>query len=247
MDDSTIALQSALTLPDVAALRIRKLTKEFGSRRILDGVDLDIPANLAVSLIGANGSGKSTLLRCIVRLVEPTSGEVHLFGEDVRALGGRTLQRLRSQVGFVFQKHNLVPGLSALSNVLHGVQARSSGPRTWVQSVARADARDEALACLAAVGLESQALQRVDSLSGGQSQRVAIARMLMQRPQILLADEPDASLDPRTGREIMELLYQLTRSRGIPVVIASHGACPVLLGPDRWPCRRPDRARHASA
>ena len=172
-------------------------------KRVLHGVDLDIEMSAAVSLIGGNGSGKSTLLRCLVRLIEPTSGSVHLYGQDVGSLRGRALGRLRSRVGFVFQRHNLVPRLAALT-------------------FAASDDRDEAYSCLEAVGLGDQALQRVDSLSGGQSQRVAIARMLMQRPDIILADEPDASLDPRTGREVMELLNELTRSRGIPIVIVSH-------------------------
>jgi len=223
---------SALTLADrpsegaalaqAPVLCVRGLTKDFGLRRVLHGVDLVVEPKAAVALIGANGSGKSTLLRCLVRLTEPTSGSIHLYGQDIGALRGRDLARLRSRVGFVFQRHNLVPRLSALSNVVHGVQSRSSGPRTWLQSLAQQSVRQEAYDCLEAVGLGPQALQRVDSLSGGQSQRVAIARMLMQRPDILLADEPDASLDPRTGREVMELLNELTRSRGIPVVIVSH-------------------------
>lgn len=204
------------------ALQVRGLTKDFGAKRVLHGVDLDIEMKAAVSLIGANGSGKSTLLRCLIRLIEPTSGNIHLYGQDVRALRGRALGQLRSRVGFVFQRHNLVPRLSALSNVVHGAQARSRGPQTWLQTLAAQHVRDEAYSCLDAVGLGPQALQRVDSLSGGQSQRVAIARMLMQRPEIVLADEPDASLDPRTGREVMELLNALTCSRGIPIVIVSH-------------------------
>jgi phosphonate transport system ATP-binding protein len=115
-----------------------------------------------------------------------------------------------------------VPRLSALSNVLHGVQARSRGPRTWLQSFAPAEVRDEAFACLEAVGLADQARQRADSLSGGQSQRVAIARMLMQRPQLILADEPDASLDPRTGKEIMGLLHSLAHDKNLAIVVVSH-------------------------
>jgi phosphonate transport system ATP-binding protein len=204
------------------ALRIRSLTKDFGAKHVLDGVNLDLAQGAALSLIGSNGSGKSTLLRCTIRLIEPTGGSVSLYGEDVGALNGAALTRLRARVGFVFQRHNLVPRLSALTNVLHGLQARARGPRAWYQAIARQDARDEAYSCLASVGLAPQALQRVDSLSGGQSQRVAIARMLMQRPEIVLADEPDASLDPRTGREVMELLHHLTRSRGIPIMIVSH-------------------------
>ncbi len=222
LDAAVLDPPTPKTATPAVALSIRNLTKDFGSKRVLDGVNLDLAQGGALSLIGSNGSGKSTLLRCAIRLVEPTGGSVSLYGEDVGALSGSALTRLRARVGFVFQRHNLVPRLSALTNVLHGVQARARGPRAWYQSLAHEDARDEAYSCLASVGLAPQALQRVDSLSGGQSQRVAIARMLMQRPQIVLADEPDASLDPRTGREVMELLHQLTRSRNIPIMIVSH-------------------------
>ena len=204
------------------AVSVRGLTKRFGDNRVLNGLDLDIAQGEAVALIGANGSGKSTLLRCIIRLVEPDAGTIDCLGVPISGLRGRALDAVRSRVGFVFQRHNLVPRLSALSNVLHGVQARSSGPRTWLQGLARREARDEALGCLQAVGLLPQALQRVDSLSGGQSQRVAIARMLMQRPELVLADEPDASLDPRTGEDVLALLLDLARAKGIAIVIVSH-------------------------
>lgn len=203
-------------------LSIRNLAVSFGAKRIFGGVDLDVAEGEAVSLIGANGSGKSTLLRCIVRLVEPTEGSILIHGQDVLGLRGERLKRTRSGVGFVFQRHNLVPRLSALSNVLHGAQARAKGPGVWFQSLAKSEMRDEALAWLDAVGLLPQALQRVDSLSGGQSQRVAIARMLMQRPQLVLVDEPDASLDPKTGREVMELLHRLAKAQGVPILIVSH-------------------------
>ena len=206
----------------VPPLCVRNLAVAFGAKRIFDGIDLDVAEGEAVSLIGANGSGKSTLLRCIVRLVEPTEGSILVRGQDVLGLRGERLRRVRSGVGFVFQKHNLVPRLSALSNVLHGAQARANGPGVWFQSLASSQFRDEALTWLDAVGLLPQALQRVDSLSGGQSQRVAIARMLMQRPKLILVDEPDASLDPKTGREVMELLHRLAKARGVPILIVSH-------------------------
>ena len=193
----------------IPPLRVRNLAVSFGAKRIFDGIDLDVAEGEAVSLIGGNGSGKSTLLRCIVRLVEPTEGSILIRGQDVLGLRGEGLRRARSGIGFVFQKHNLVPRLSALSNVLHGAQASSQ-------------MRDEAMTWLEAVGLLPQALQRVDSLSGGQSQRVAIARMLMQRPKLVLVDEPDASLDPKTGREVMELLHRLAKAKGVPILIVSH-------------------------
>ena len=204
------------------ALRIQGLVKAFGARTILNGFDLDVESGSAVALIGANGTGKSTLLRMLVRLVDPDAGRMTLLGEDVMALKPGGLRAFRRRVGIVFQRHNLVGRLSALSNVVHGAQSRQGGPGTWLQALAPKTIRNEAFACLAEVGLADRALQRADSLSGGQSQRVAIARMLMQRPEMILADEPDASLDPRSGEEIMNLLYRLAKDRGLTLIVISH-------------------------
>lgn len=203
-------------------LAVAGLTKVFPGREVLRGLDFALEPGQATALIGANGSGKSTLLRCLVRLIEPTSGAVRMLGRDVPALSSRGLREFRAEVGIVWQRHNLVPRLSALSNVIHGVQARRSGPRAWVQALAPADVRAEAMTCLARVGLADRALVRVDSLSGGQQQRVAIARMLMQRPSFILADEPDASLDPQTGEEVMSLLLGLVRESGLSLLVISH-------------------------
>lgn len=210
---------SALAGP---VLSVRGLTRNFGDRKVLQGLDFVLDPGHATALIGANGSGKSTLLRCLVRLIEPTSGQITMLGRDVCNLTPRALRQFRAEVGIVWQRHNLVPRLSALSNVIHGVQARRSGPRAWVQALAPASVRDEAMACLDRVGLAERALVRVDSLSGGQQQRVAIARMLMQRPAFILADEPDASLDPQTGEEVMSLLLNLVRDDGLSLLVISH-------------------------
>lgn len=211
-----------ITGAQAPVVAISGLAKSFGTRRIIERLDLTIPQGELLALIGANGTGKSTLLRMIVRLAEADAGTISVLGDEVGSLRGAALKRFRARVGVVFQKHNLVSRLSALSNVVHGVQSRRSGPRTWAQALAPAEIRDEAMECLAAVGLADKAMQRADLLSGGQSQRVAIARMLMQRPQIVLADEPDASLDPRAGREVMELLFRLTRDKGLTLVFVSH-------------------------
>ena len=210
---------SALAGP---VLSVSGLAKAFDDVKVLHGLDFTVHAGVATALIGANGSGKSTAMKCLIRLVEPSSGKIDMLGLDVVSLGPRDLRRFRSQVGVVWQKHNLVPRLSALTNVVHGVQARMSGPRTWFQSLATQAVRQEALACLSRVGLADKALQRVDSLSGGQQQRVAIARMLMQRPAIILADEPDASLDPQSGEEVMRLLSDLARQDGLTLLFISH-------------------------
>ena len=203
-------------------LSVSGLAKAFGGTPVLHGLDFAVHAGVATALIGANGSGKSTARKCLIRLVEPDAGRVEMLGRDVTTLAPRALRAFRSQVGMVWQKHNLVPRLSALTNVVHGVQARRAGPRTWFQSIAPQAVRDEALTCLDRVGLADKALQRVDSLSGGQQQRVAIARMLMQRPALILADEPDASLDPQSGEEVMRLLANLARQDGLTLLFISH-------------------------
>ena len=202
---------------------VRNLTKQFGTGpTIMSGLDLDIADGTKVAIIGSNGTGKSTLVRMLVRLVEPSSGEIRVLGEDVRNLSAPGLKRLRSRVGFVFQRHNLVTRLSALTNVVHGVQGRMSGPRSWVQALAPREVRAEAMHCLDRVGLADKAMSRVDTLSGGQSQRVAVARMLMQRPELVIADEPDASLDPKSGEEVMATLAALASEQKATLIFVSH-------------------------
>lgn len=214
-------------------LRVSGLHKSFDGRAILRGLEFALAPGQSTALIGANGSGKSTLLKCLVRLVEPDSGQIDMLGRDVAALGARDLRRFRAQVGIVWQRHNLVPRLSALSNVVHGVQARMSGPRAWFQALSPTEVRNEAMTCLDRMGLADRATLRVDSLSGGQQQRVAIARMLMQRPAFILADEPDASLDPQTGQEVMELLLNLVRQDGQSLLMISHRLEHTLAYSDR--------------
>jgi phosphonate transport system ATP-binding protein len=227
--DTTIA-GSTLVGPVLAVLG---LEKSYSGAAVLQALSFQIAPGQSTALIGANGSGKSTLLKCLVRLEEPTAGHITMLDRDVRALGPRDLRAFRAQVGIVWQRHNLVPRLSALSNVIHGVQARMSGPRAWFQSLAPAAVRDEAMACLDRVGLADRATARVDSLSGGQQQRIAIARMLMQRPAFILADEPDASLDPQTGEEVMALLQSLVREKGLSLLMISHRIEHTLAFSDR--------------
>lgn len=209
------------------------LHKRFGASPILRGVNLSVRRGEAVSLIGANGAGKSTLLRCCLRLIEPDSGRIRLLDQDFSVLPARRLRPLRARIGFVFQKHQLVPRLSALSNVIHGSHGRHAGPRAWFQGLAPRALREEAMHCLEQVGLAHLARQRVDSLSGGQSQRVAIARALMQRPAFVMADEPVASLDPNAGEEVMELFVELMRRQGITLLYSSHHLDHALRYADR--------------
>ena len=185
----------------------------------------------AVALVGANGTGKSTLLRCCLGLIAPDAGQVHLFGAPVES--GSAMRTRRAQIGFVAQKHNLSPRLSVLSNVLHGFLGRHSGPRYWWQALAPAEARGRAMAALDLVGLADFATRRADRLSGGQSQRVAIARALVNRPRLLIADEPAASLDPAAGEEVMALFFRLMREQGVTVLFTSHHLDHALTYADR--------------
>ena len=233
--NAQFAPATALSGPTMVGpvLVVSGLAKAFDQRRILSGLDFTLAPGQSTALIGANGSGKSTLLKCLIRLIEPTEGKIEMLGRDVRALAPRDLRSFRSQVGIVWQRHNLVPRLSVLSNVIHGVQSRLSGPRAWFQALAPAEVRAEAMLCLDRVGLADRAVARVDSLSGGQQQRVAIARMLMQRPAFILADEPDASLDPQTGEEVMALLLGLVREKGLSLLMISHRLEHTLAFSDR--------------
>lgn len=212
-------------LPDSRPFDCRAtgITKTFDNEtQVLRGVDLQVHKGESVALIGANGAGKSSLLRCCLRLIEPTSGDITVLGETVTGMDTKSLRVLRSKVGFVFQKHNLVARLSVLSNVIHGAQARGYGIRTWYQGFAPAEVREEAMYCLERVGLADFAERRADTLSGGQSQRVAIARALMQRPQFMMADEPVASLDPTAGEEVMRLFTRLLNEDGTTLLYTSH-------------------------
>jgi phosphonate transport system ATP-binding protein len=212
---------------------VKKLNKSYGDTRVLKDISFAINESSTTSIIGSNGSGKSTLLRSLLRLIEPDSGNIHFLGDDITKIKKKKLRKVRSQVGFVFQKHNLVPKLSVLSNVIHGSLSQKKGPRYWYESLAPKKCRDEAMECLRLVGLEKFAKRKSTEISGGQSQRVAIARALMQKPKIILADEPVASLDPKNGEKIMELFYNLAKEKDITLVFVSHNVDHALKYSDR--------------
>lgn len=205
-----------------AAVSIRGLTKEYvPGQPVLRGIDLEIEAEGITAVIGPSGTGKSTLIRCINRLVEPTSGEIYLRGENLVPLRGAALRRARRRIGMVFQEYNLVERLSVMENVLSGRLGYVPLWRAWLRRY-RADDIAGAFALLDAVGLPDHATRRADALSGGQRQRVGIARALMQKPDLLLADEPTSSLDPKTAVEVLELLTNLTGRAGVPVILNIH-------------------------
>lgn len=198
------------------ALAVRGLTKRFGDRVVLDGLDLDLREGEVVSVLGANGSGKSTALRCLVGLTEPDAGTVHI-GSRVLEAGERT-----TDVAMVFQKIHLVPRLSVLDNVCAGALGRLSLSRSWSPRAFPGEVREEAMACLDRVGLADRPHERAGRLSGGQQQRVAVARSLCQRAGVLLADEPVSALDPAAAEQVMALLGSLAREDGMAVGVVLH-------------------------
>ncbi len=205
-----------------AALAVRDLVKEYvRGTRVLDGISLEFaPAGLT-AVIGPSGTGKSTLLRCVNRLVEPTAGQIVFGDRDIAPLKGRALREARREIGMVFQEYNLVERLSVMENLLSGRLGYTPAWKAWLRRFPQEDI-DRAFALLDQVGLGSFANQRADALSGGQRQRVGIARAVMQRPKLLLADEPTSSLDPKTSVEIMGIMRDLGREHGIPVIVNMH-------------------------
>ena len=204
------------------ALIIEHVSKAYvRGKTVLHDISLSVAPVGITAIIGPSGTGKSTLLRCINRLVEPTSGSIRVGGLDICRLSGKDLRAARRRIGMIFQEFNLVDRLSVMENVLCGRLGYISAWRAWLRRFPQEDI-DMAFDLLDHVGLGEFATVRADSLSGGQRQRVGIARALMQQPHILLADEPTASLDPKTSVEIMELLLELSQSRGMPVLVNMH-------------------------
>ncbi len=194
-------------------LRIRGLTKRYRTSEVaLQGVSLEIPDSQVMALIGPSGAGKSTLIRCVNRLVEPTAGTITLNNTEITTLGRSGLRRARRQLGMIFQEYALVERLTVMENVLSGRLGYVGFWQSWLRRFPQVDI-DEAFRLLARVGLDQMADKRADELSGGQRQRVGICRALIQAPELLLVDEPTASLDPRTSRQIMRLIKELCAER----------------------------------
>lgn len=204
------------------ALIIKGLTKEYvPGRPVLKDLDLTIEGRGITAIIGPSGTGKSTLLRCINRLVNPTTGSILFHGIELASLSGRALRDARRNISMVHQEYNLVERLSVMENVLCGRLGYMPAWRAWLRRYHPQDI-EQAFVLLDAVGLGDFATRRADQLSGGQRQRVGIARALMQNPQLILADEPTSSLDPKTSVEIMEIMVRLASERNIPVLINIH-------------------------
>lgn len=203
-------------------LEISGLTKRYATGDIaLTNVSLTVPDGQVMALIGPSGAGKSTLIRCVNRLVEPTGGRVVLNGTDITALGDGALRRARRRMGMIFQEYALVERLSVMENVLSGRLGYVGFWASWFRRFPRQDIA-EAFRLLERVGLDHMVDKRADALSGGQRQRVGIVRALMQNPELLLVDEPTASLDPKTSRQIMRLIVELCAERGLAAIINIH-------------------------
>ena len=220
-------------------LEISGLGKSYTGRRgeaeqarALRGVDLSADEGELIAVIGPSGAGKSTLLRCINRLIEPTDGTIVFCGQDITHLRRGQLRSVHASIAMIFQNYNLVYRLTAVQNVLHGrlghkgVLAGSLGLYSEQEKVRAFELLDE-------VGLGEFAYRRADQLSGGQMQRVGIARALTQEPKIILADEPIASLDPKSSRMVMEHLRRITRQRGICCIVNLHQVDAALEYSDR--------------
>jgi phosphonate transport system ATP-binding protein len=212
----------------MAAIRVKNLSKTFRrGKKALDGVDLEIQMGEMVALIGASGSGKSTLLRHIAGLIEGDRGEdvccIYVLGRPMQSCGriARGANAVRTQVGVIFQQFNLVDRLSVLTNVLIGRLGQMGRWRAYFGLFSRAE-KLAALDALWRVGISDTARQRASTLSGGQQQRAAIARALVQRSRVVLADEPIASLDPASSKRVMETLRRINREYGITVVVSLH-------------------------
>jgi lipoprotein-releasing system ATP-binding protein len=206
------------TLPAPVKIEIRGLVKTFRHNgilvEVLTGVDLDICLGETLAVVGASGVGKSTLLHILGTLERPSAGKVDWEGQDVFSLDDRSLATFRNRkVGFVFQFHHLLAEFNALENVMMpALIARLPQP----------EAREQAEAILVRVGLKDRLTHRVTTLSGGEQQRVAVARALVLGPEVLLADEPTGNLDPKSGGRVQELILELNQERGLTSVIVTH-------------------------
>jgi phosphonate transport system ATP-binding protein len=203
-------------------LNVKGLTKRYATGDLaINNIDLHVPAGQVLALIGPSGAGKSTLIRCVNRLVEPTAGTIELDSKDITKARGARLRQARSQIGMIFQNYALVERLSVMENVLSGRLAYVGFWRSYFRKFPQSDIT-LAFELLERVGLESMLDKRGDALSGGQKQRVGIARALMQTPKLLLVDEPTASLDPKTSRQIMRLICELCQEQNLATIINIH-------------------------
>lgn len=215
-----------------ADVEFRDVGKRIDDKLLLDGITCAVAAGERVALVGPSGAGKTTMLRAIAGVLWPSSGSVTVLGEQTGALRGRELCRLRKQVGLLYQQDNLIPGLRVVHNVLMGRLGQWSLPRSlW--SLMFPQELDTARRALQHVELQERLWALPGELSGGEQQRVAIARLLVQQPRILLADEPQSALDIRLGREVVRLLLELSQQFQTTLIVSLHALDLLSEGFDR--------------
>ncbi|WP_078431448.1 phosphonate ABC transporter ATP-binding protein [Metabacillus halosaccharovorans] len=203
-------------------LSIKNLVKVYGKdTRALNGISLDFYPGEFIVVIGPSGAGKSTFIRCINRLVNPSEGEVIFDGQHLEKLNGRKLRKERSKIGMIFQHYNLVGRTNVIKNVLHG-QLSNIPLYKSLLGLYRHEDKQEAVELLKKVGLQDQIYKRADELSGGQMQRVGICRAILQRPKLLLADEPIASLDPLSANIVMQQLHTISNEKKLTCIVNLH-------------------------
>ena len=203
-------------------LKIQNLTKIYdGGVLALDNVSFEVPEGQFLAIIGLSGSGKSTLLRCINRLIEPTEGIILWNGKDITKASDDEMRHIRRKIGMVFQHFNLVHRSSVLTNVLAGRLGYVNPAMSILNRFPQSDI-DNAIKQLDRVGIADKAHSRADELSGGQQQRVGVARAMMQNPEIILADEPVASLDPVLAHSIMQHLEKINKEDGTTILCSLH-------------------------
>jgi phosphonate transport system ATP-binding protein len=203
-------------------LELHQIEKRYPTGDLaLQGVTLKVGSGEVLGLIGPSGAGKSTLIRCVNRLVQPSAGRIILEGQDLGQLDSTELRLARRHIGMIFQEYALVERLTVMENLLSG---RLGYTGFWASWFRKFDGQDieQAFALLDRVGLGGMENKRADALSGGQRQRVGIARALMQSPKLLLVDEPTASLDPKTSRQVMRLILELCEERGLAAIVNIH-------------------------
>ncbi|RLA63172.1 MAG: phosphonate ABC transporter ATP-binding protein [Epsilonproteobacteria bacterium] len=203
-------------------LKVKKLNKIYpNGTHALKDISFEVKKGEFLIIIGLSGSGKSTLLRCLNRLIDPTSGSIIFEDEEISTLKGAALRKVRSRIGMVFQNFNLIPRFSVLKNTLTGSLSRTGTIASIFGNFSKEEEK-KARSFLKTVGLNGKERSRADNLSGGQQQRLSMARALMQNPELLLADEPVASLDPATSHTVMDYLKKINQEFGVTIICNLH-------------------------
>ena len=214
--------QQTMEEKSMALLEFQNVSKSYDNvTKALSDITFSIEKGEFVSIIGPSGAGKSTLLRCINRLVDASEGTIMFDGHDVRKAGKAEMRQMRAKIGMIFQHYNLVERLSVIENVLHGCLGKKSAISGMAGHYTEEE-KKEAFRIIQEMGLSDQVYKRCDELSGGQKQRVGIARAIMQKPKMILCDEPIASLDPKASKVIMDQLKEINQTKGITCLVNLH-------------------------